>query len=215
MNINEMKKLLILICFLPFVLFCCKDKERQTIYIDQETKDYCDFKTGSWWVYKEEKTGMVDTVSVYNYENKIVSIEELSPVDFEQTRAFTIWSSYGHDLTKASPLIKIAADNGINMNATVEEQYPYAISYPSIIYYTLDTIGSKREIYAGDEIKYENYNDSIELEGKIYYQVKEFSTSAFSSKKHKSIFWAKHIGRIRFETFNGEIWNLINHYVIK
>lgn len=209
-----MKKLLLLIiCLLTLVFFCCKDKERQTIYIDQETKDYCDFKTGSWWIYKEEKSGIVDTISVYNYENKIVSIEELSHVDFEQTRAFTIWSLYGHDLTKASPLIKIAADDGINIKATVEEQYPYAISYPSIIYYTLVTIGSKIEIYAGDEIKYENYHDSMELQGRTYYQVKEFSTSAFSSKKQKSIFWAKNIGRIRYETFDGEIWNLINYKV--
>lgn len=211
-----MKKLLIvIICLLPFVLIFCNDKERQIIYIDQETKDYCDFKKGSWWVYKEEKTGMIDTVSVYNYENKIVSIEELSPVDFEQTRVFTIWSLYGHDLTMASPFIKIAADNGININASVEEQYPYGISYPAIIYYTLDTIGSKIKIYSSDEIKYVNYKDSIELEGKTYYKVKEFSTTAFSNKKQKSIFWAKYIGRIRFETFDGEIWNLINYHVIK
>ncbi len=95
-----MKKLLLIICSLPIVLSFCKDKERPTIYIDQETKDYCDFKTGSWWAYKEEKSGIIDTIKIYNYESTIRSWGDLYSFDFENVFMYTIWSSYGHDLKK-------------------------------------------------------------------------------------------------------------------
>lgn len=54
----------------------------------------------------------------------------------------------------------------------------------------------------------------MELEGNQYIQVKEISTSLNASlKKLKRIFWAKNVGRIKFETFGGEVWNLINYHV--
>jgi hypothetical protein len=66
---------LTLIAFCTFLVFTasnCKEKERKTIYVDSETKAYCDFKTGSWWAYKEEQTGLLDAITVYDY-NPLVS----------------------------------------------------------------------------------------------------------------------------------------------
>jgi len=45
----------------------CKDEERPSIYIDQATLDYCDFKIGSWWAYEEEQSSIIDTISIFNY----------------------------------------------------------------------------------------------------------------------------------------------------
>ncbi|MFM9944632.1 MAG: hypothetical protein ACKVQB_05310, partial [Bacteroidia bacterium] len=129
----------------------------------------------------------------------------------------TIWASFGHDITKANPFIKIDADYRYGKDSKksyVEEQYQHRVYVPFYIYYSFDSIGQKEQIH--DELKFEKHYDSIELQGKRYYEVKEITTTAspFGPKQIK-IFWAKNVGRIRFETFGGEIWNLVNYHVLQ
>lgn len=208
--------IMITICLaLSFIASNCKEKEHKTLYIDSETKAYCDFKKGSWWAYKEEQTGALDTIRLYNYDRRIVSEEDVH-LDYEDIKMGVIWTSYGHDLTKANPFIRITADYYEDKDAYVEEQYPYEGFFPSssIIFYPLDTVGDIH--FRFEKLRYELNYDTLELEAKHYYQVKVISTNdtAFS-KKQKLIYWVKNIGRIRFETFGGEVWNLVDHHVIK
>ena len=58
--------------FFALLLSCKKPQphEPQESICDdslENMKDWYFFKTGSWWIYREENTGMVDTVTVYSY----------------------------------------------------------------------------------------------------------------------------------------------------
>ena len=57
-----MKKLLILIILgLPFLMFCCKDKEEIIRKVDPEIKAWGLYQKGTWWVYEEENTKIIDS----------------------------------------------------------------------------------------------------------------------------------------------------------
>jgi hypothetical protein len=151
-----------------------------------------------------------------DYNQKVYSEQDRFSFDYEGIILFTKWSSYGHDLTKANPSFSIIADysNGENSKTSqVSERYPFGGS--GTVFYSIDSIGSWEEILAGEIIKLENIYDSLEVENKQYYQVKDFSNNRGGGKGQKRIFWAKNVGRIRFETFNGEVWNLIDQHIIK
>ncbi len=62
-----MKKILFS-CFIIIILFSCGDKDRQpTVYnLNQQTKDWLFFDTGTYWVYKELGSGILDSQYVIN-----------------------------------------------------------------------------------------------------------------------------------------------------
>jgi hypothetical protein len=215
-TMNPLFSLLVFSTFIVFTTSTCKEKERKTIYIDAETKAYCDFRTGSWWVYKEEQTGLIDTIKITSYERMIETDEELADVDFESVLMYNRWSQVPQGNKSFQ---RIDADYGYGKDsktAFVEEQYSFGIHFPTIIFYPINTVGGKATIYQGDMLILERKMDSLELEGKTYRHIKEISTSAAAfSKKQKRIYWSKNVGRIRFETYDGEVWNLIDHHVIK
>ena len=46
---------------------CIKDKSKDPItYISQETKDFCIFKSGTWWEYVNTNTNQIDTWKIVN-----------------------------------------------------------------------------------------------------------------------------------------------------
>lgn len=62
-----MKKILFS-CFIIIILHSCGDKDRQpTVYnLNQQTKDWLFFDTGTYWVYKEHGSGILDSQYVIN-----------------------------------------------------------------------------------------------------------------------------------------------------
>ena len=200
----------LMLLLLSIFLTNCGPDERTTLYIDQKTKDYVVFHPGSWWAYQEHSSSAVDTVSVYNAKNEIVSIEELSTKDFEEDKMNLKWSSYiGH-----TAFLRVNADYNANQNkGVVEEQYPWFL-YPNIVFLPFDSVGDNLWIWDYDTLHYEQFYDSLEVQNKMYYEVMEISTTNnVHPKKQRRIWWAKHVGRIRWETFGGEYWELIEYEI--
>lgn len=72
-----MKKLLIFIILsLPFILSTCKEKEELIRKVDPELKEWGLYQKGTWWVYEEENSKIIDSVWVdtalllYSKDNK-------------------------------------------------------------------------------------------------------------------------------------------------
>lgn len=59
---NRIKLFLIIIAIAFFYYGC--DSSGKTIHIDQETKDYCLFKQGSYWVYQDSATLETDSIVI-------------------------------------------------------------------------------------------------------------------------------------------------------
>jgi len=93
---------------------------------------------------------------------------------------------------------------------------PYTRGLQPIEYFDALDTGTVFIQYANtDGIKYVAYHDSLEIQGRYYTEVKIFEHLTKMGEAYpQKIYWAKHIGRIRYELFNGEVWNL-KEYSIK
>jgi hypothetical protein len=74
--------------FFALLLSCKKpqpNEPQESIGDDslENMKDWYFFKTGSWWIYREENTGMVDTVTVYSYSEALYGENNLAIESFE------------------------------------------------------------------------------------------------------------------------------------
>jgi hypothetical protein len=68
--------LLLLLGFLFILNSCKKPEELPTYYIPQEFKDYAVFPVGSYWVYKDSVSGVLDTVTLQEQTFSIVEQRE-------------------------------------------------------------------------------------------------------------------------------------------
>lgn len=141
--------------------------------------------------------------------------EGFSANEFELISLYLKWASERENIKgDRSTFISIIAKIKSNRNVGIcEEQYPWFL-FPNIVFFPFDTVGEIQVIW--DSIKYENFYDSISVKGRTYYDVMEISSSSPAHpKKQKSIWWAKNIGRIKWENFGGEVWQLTNYHVLQ
>jgi hypothetical protein len=175
------------------------------------------FQAGSWWSYEEKSTFLLDTISIYLNESSMKYWEDFASEEFEQISLYLKWSS-GSIVSPGdrSRFIRISADVNSKKNVGIcEEQYPWFL-FPNIVFIPFDKIDENQWVWQNDTIKYEMFFDSITVKGKTYYDVMEISGSLpVHHKKPKRIWWAKNIGRIKWENFGGEVWELTNYHVIQ
>ena len=66
----------ILISFLLLIFVqSCREPELPTYYMPQEFKDYVVFPVGSYWVYKDSVSGVLDTVTLQEQTFSIVEVD--------------------------------------------------------------------------------------------------------------------------------------------
>lgn len=194
-------RFLLIILFAGVVLVGCifKKDEPRTFLLSQESKDYCLFLSGSWWVYQNEQTLEYDTLRITSIQQEVSysknSNENLERINigFEQKRMFSK-NIFTLDRGDSESILSFKYNGGIN-----------------------ETIYFDSKVYKDDSVsvtrtcKYIQYFDSLQLKTIQYKDVKRFRSLILI--EHKNIFWSKHIGIIKLEKPDGEIWNLINYSV--
>jgi hypothetical protein len=208
-NRNPILLFIVLIGIVPVLSNCSFFEPKPHHAIGQEIKDYCVFKDGTRWIYQEEKSGELDTMTAF----ESVYIKE----DWDN-KGFTFDSYY---FNLRSSLFKNDVKDFYRISVTLQltanlEKFWCRVEdtsfYRPIEYFEANNTGENLQ----NAVKFFSFHDSLAIEGKQYYQVKVFEhlTNA-GPKNSRKIYWSKHIGRIRYEFFNGEIWNLIEHKVIQ
>jgi hypothetical protein len=194
----------------------CGDRDRPLAKIDQLSKDYCSFSTGSYWIYQKVASNIFDTVSIHFVQKKVVSIPELETFDFEEIRMQTIWSSYGNRPNESSPEIKILGYwEGAEDIPMVEERTPWYRG-PNVIFTPFQNVGEFKSFYQYDTLRLIEKLDSIIIADSTYRDILVFQTTrASNSSRHEISYWSKNIGRIRFVNFGGEVWDLVAHHAIQ
>ena len=80
-----MKKIILIILGLPFILFCCKDPDEIHHEPKPELKAWGVFQKGTWWVYQEENTKAIDSFWVDSFVTKEFQLDKKkSPYIFEK-----------------------------------------------------------------------------------------------------------------------------------
>jgi len=177
----------------------CKDDEVPTLLLSQESKDYCLFLPGSWWVYQNETTLQYDTLTITNVENAFFYSKNSN----DNTERYTISFKQKELFSKNS----IRLDRG-----TIESYlgFTYNGGFGDELYFDRPTY-RKDSISILNSLKFKVHLDSMEFKSSRFYSVKHFES--LSPIEYKNIYWVNNIGMVKLEKPNGDIWNLINYSV--
>lgn len=202
--------LFILMLFICSTFQGCKKDPKPTYYLDQELKDYCYFTKGSYWVYEDTLNNFHDSEIVLESSFEKVEIKnynlilEVLLVKYKSDFWNTIITSNGNpsisDLS-ASECVNYWGDPNIQS---------YDCRYVS--YSDSNKILNPIE---NSKIRFFNKLDSLTLNNKTYFNVKIFQNKTQTSAQTiKFIWYAKNIGIIKKEMFDGKVW-LLKDYNVK
>ena len=195
--------------FLAMLTFSgCDSWRAKVVQIDQESKDYCLFGEGSYWVYQDSVTNNTDSVLL------LQSLLECKEEGGEWGHNFIIeyyYANYCHYLSDTSISVSYRLD-------------------PSRVYFFLVIVFSS-EVQNIEKntilIPYERFTDyylsSYNIGENIFNNVKIFIEKniiigGYLSNYSIKSYWAKHIGLIRYEIYNSDneilnTYNLIRYNV--
>ena len=155
-------------------------------YIDQETKDYCLFAEGSYWIYQDSTTHAIDSVIINSIRYEIYHSEGDGS---ELENYFTYLSLYSQD-------------NMRNFRVSLGAHFSERNNSSSCrLYFDYDVIYHNGKI---NENSYEHRNtilidkkDNYSINSVNYANVKVFKYSQSGSER--LFYSAKHVGMIRNE----------------
>lgn len=212
MRVFIITKFFLVLVLAPF-LGCVKLPDPVPFYpVPEEVEPYFLFRKGSYWIYEEINSSKID--SVYLYQSKIIRQDGESDFgyNFELYLAGFYRSSTGDSIRGyGQPSF---GDENIWM---YEEEYFSTASPGSAITFLYPLNVGQRQRLGGDfAVSYESYLDSILLNGEKHYEVMQFRHAATMSPNHtERIYYAKNVGVIKRELFNGEVWDLKKYHIDK
>ena len=168
---------------------CFKPEE---ILIDQETKDYCLFAEGSYWIYQDSASYIIDSAIINQPVNHI------------------LFGKGGYDMEKYSTNISFYSQDGVaSREATL-------ISTPKCceLRWSRVVIYHDGEVFEGSA-----YSSLILAENRANYSINGVTYSnvkIFKINEKIFFYWVKHVGLIRTEISENDsiiVKNLIRYNV--
>jgi hypothetical protein len=206
-----MKKISFLTLLLPFFLssgcwYNGKSIENShTDFMDQEFKDYIIFPQGSYWVYQDSATLNTDSVVLYSQIIEIVD-RKIPAGYYVETVDQKFSSSFRNDTFR------------IFGEAVKDEQYSSCLLFAEG--HSYNSFFSNKDIgdsinYILNNLKYSDFEAVKNINGVNFNEVKTFENihpGNISLSHPEKIYYAKKIGVVRKELFNGKVWNLIRYH---
>ena len=185
----------IIVLLLSMLLNACFKLEE--LRIDQESKDYCLFKEGSYWIFQDSATHKIDSVVI----NQEISYEFSQDGEYKRESYSTRVTSYSQD-------------NISSWKVRLVSRFENC-AFISDLFATMYHNGGEFE-------KIPNYHDVILVNKKDHYSITGITYSNVKIFEQNTIerinifFWAKHIGLIRTEIYKDDniiVKNLIRYNV--
>jgi hypothetical protein len=201
-------------------------------YVDQESKDYCLFGTGSYWIYQDSATLETDSAIIYNvsYE-KTNNGDRQVPYAWEEYTMYFSYFFYDNTVYKINRKLSSARISLKNVENGIIK--PIYVKSSSGLFLPLDkySVHTYANYHNGDiaeflcptigggacitcEIFYPHY----QIGNKTFYNVKVFSYPIDSTQTtyQSRVYWAKHIGLIRLEAVlegSPVVYNLVKYNI--
>jgi len=203
MKINNL--ILFLVAIVLLTVACVKKETvYPTYYFGQEYRDYVIYKPGSYWIYEKVGSGEIDSVYLYKQNRNIDYATSKINYNSESISEKKTSSLYG-TLSFGGRLV---SENGMG------EYTNFPVS--NYVLSNVDYFDGKinQTALEAPYTLYIEKRDSIQFTDKRFFEVKIFENmkEIYSSQPHKT-YYAKHVGLVRKELFNGEVWNLIRYKV--
>lgn len=175
--------------------------KKKYFYINQDTKDYCVFPEGSYWVYQDSVTGILD--SVYLVEQRI-SVSNPGDTNYESESIINIYKYYNNN-------VLLIDEYYARIHADIDEHY-YSIENILL----LDTLGSYDWIYYWNRdeewggkgllglYSLELYNKYLAIIiDEVEYRDIICNLKYYNNRKNKTsedkcyFYWARHVGLVK------------------
>jgi len=202
-------KFLSLLCLIPLLLNSCKDDEPQYLgefRLGAEGESYIKFEPGSYWVYENDKTGEIDSVSMIYYQSNIRYFEGNRNTFHREDIAFQ-WrgskTSY-YSFRTVHPFVD--SPDPADLRGVRMFNFPCRNIGNSVGMFFYD-IGMTSESLgggvSGQITTLRNKFDSLQVQDKWYYDVVEFEVDQDYSwdERRTKYFWAKNVGLIKREQY--------------
>ena len=194
----QKKYLFSIITISSLLVFTSCPPKRETLYMTDEFKSYVMFPTGSYWIYEDSLSGIIDSNYLQGQRISIIESDDYN-INFEYLVQY-----YSNDGD-----FNISGGNVVGIDNTNNKL---------ILFYRLSITGEFcSDIMINETIwglSYVGYYEEFILNENIYKSVKVFICGRII------LYWAKDIGLIRFEKYSTindpdplEIWNLIRYHI--
>jgi hypothetical protein len=222
-----MGKIIVFLVFFGLIFSTCrKDDESfctddRTTQILSHQRDFFYFKTGSWWVYEEEKTGEKDSIWVASdTHERFRGHPEIMFSDRRCTEQYqmsflnkdfnNLDSSVYLQLTIASSFIR--GDYVVEeVGEAVGSGYLTRIAYRNDIQDTTRYPNGHYAYLSSVDVKGKTYADILHL----YYKPKPAEDKGIIQDWLHEAWYAKNIYLVKFTKSDSTTWNLIKYNIIK
>ncbi len=194
-----------------FCVSSCNSKNLPDYYMNDNFRSYVDFPKGSYWIYEETLTGGKSD-SMYLYEREYSTDRSGKYVDYHYDWInLKFFRSYYRDTLKGTSKLDVFIKKGYYY-----AENPSIYSDVNVQYFTeIGGINFSYD-YPGSKILYKDSLESYKVIGVDYKQVKVFENLIKRYEKQpKIIYYAKNVGVIKKELFNGEVWELKKYFINK
>jgi len=221
-----MKKLILLLIIITPLVFAvnsCKpddDFKPQDFPVPQEVLDYFHFKPGSMWIFQNDKTNALDTITVIDASKAME--DGLKGDKYEKARSvwYSSFDKYQYHyfvFTQGTAgciregskwpcyrLKCLKTKTGDVLGESISWDYPFTKDYGG----AADFSGQGSTYFLKDiDIDVDTFKNAVQI---------FIKKSLVLNRKDVHIFWKKHIGIIKKENItDGENWNLIYYNIIK
>ena len=219
---------------LTIIIQSCKDDKIEKVELGffplGEAKDYIYFKKGTWWVYKNDRTGLFDTIEVYF--NLLDTLEQTSQRWHFTNELFSVKSkslTYGHRYNFYQRSMGAEVNEVVwACMPTLERNNPYEGELnPFYFPFSFITkIPGTQNDFLCTTVK-----DTMSINGKIYSDVAIFylardviEPSPLTGNAAK-YYWAKNHGLVRKDLFDSKFrgdtsalyhsWKIIDSHIIQ
>jgi hypothetical protein len=141
----------------------CKEKEKPTFYMPQDFKDYVIFPIGSYWIYQDSISGVIDSTNLQLRTSTMLDENDFPYIcEYIIEQVYHSYDNYTyHNTGKINDYISNYSENN---------SYVYLQSDPIFI--------SNVEIgVSSGNLKYENFYDSLIINNTSFKDVKVFSSN--------------------------------------
>ncbi|MCB9246238.1 MAG: hypothetical protein H6606_07380 [Flavobacteriales bacterium] len=184
--------------------------------VDEETKSYTFFKSGSQWVYRESSSLQIDTLNVFNHSFHVAYDKEFHKNEYDNY-SYQVRSSLFKQVDSNASIdvwIQPFFSDQLEEHSVARFKNPTFPLFEEIQYAGFTDTSVKYPLLIPESIRLKNIYDSLVVGDSLYFSVKHF---IIEDIKHatltKEVYWAKGVGKIRYILGNGQDWNLISHNV--
>lgn len=221
-------QVLLVLIILCFGFNSCKlDEDEQKVLFPREYLDYFQFKIGSYWIYENDKTKQIDTLTVTQFHRTLPRADD--NIRYEVTYNILESTMEGYSYKFSTSMYIVSGLLNANPNrpnyqlacAKFREgsQYVYAGNTKMLVYpFQVGFTTNVGEAVDSSSIAVEKVLNKLTINNITFANVVVFliKNYKFDNKHDTRLYWAKDIGIVKRENLvKNESWNIVKYNALK